>query len=323
MRFLSFIHRNGERPVAPLMGYPGAKITGTSLRANLFTAVTHAKSIYRLWETYKPDIVFPMMDLAVEAGALGLRVRFPENGSPTVEEHPIASEGDLARFRDVNIREDARLQSFVETIRRLKSQVEVAVAGYVVGPFTLTGLMMGASAAAVATVRDPQLVHRVTGFTAQIARTYAEMCLAAGADFITFLEPTAALLSPSAFRVFSGNYISRLAREIGSWTVLHICGSTTHLLEAMCETGVNGLSLDSAVDFPKVASSIPRDVVIMGNIDPVAVMGSSDSGRVRIAVHQLQDAMRGFPNFVLSTGCDLPLETPLKNIYVFMEEARK
>jgi len=292
MRFLSFIHRNGERPVAPLMGYPGAKITGTSLRANLFTAVTHAKSIYRLWETYKPDIVFPMMDLAVEAGALGLRVRFPEN-------------------------------AFVETIRRLKSQVEVAVAGYVVGPFTLTGLMMGASAAAVATARDPQLVHRVTGFTAQIARTYAEMCLAAGADFITFLEPTAALLSPSAFRVFSGNYINRLAREIGSWTVLHICGSTTHLLEAMCETGVNGLSLDSAVDFPKVASSIPRDVVIMGNIDPVAVMGSSDSGRVRIAVHQLQDAMRGFPNFVLSTGCDLPLETPLKNIYVFMEEARK
>lgn len=35
------------------------------------------------------------------------------------------------------------------------------------------------------------------------------------------------------------------------------------------------------------------------------------------------EAMRAYPNFVLSTGCDLPPETPLANIQAFMEAGRR
>jgi uroporphyrinogen decarboxylase len=32
--------------------------------------------------------------------------------------------------------------------------------------------------------------------------------------------------------------------------------------------------------------------------------------------------MDPYPNFILSTGCDLPQETPLENIRAFMETGR-
>jgi hypothetical protein len=39
-------------------------------------------------------------------------------------------------------------------------------------------------------------------------------------------------------------------------------------------------------------------------------------------VEALLDAMAPYPNFVLSTGCDLPAETPLANIETFMRIGR-
>lgn len=323
MRLHEALHRRVAPLVSPLIGYPGARLTGTTVRENVFDAAIHTNTIRQLWEEYQYDIVFPMMDLAVEAGALGLRVRYPENESPTVEEHPVATEADLERFRDVDVLADARLQSFLETIRRLKSTVDAVHGAYVVGPFTLAGLMMGASEIARATIRCPEQVRRLVAFTTDVVRTYAEACQSAGAELIAFLEPTAVMLSPKSFMEFSGDAVSQLAYGLEVWTVLHICGDTKRLIPAMCRTGVDALSLDSLVDLPAIALTVPSDVVLIGNVDPVTVMGSSDPRRVSNAVRELCKGMPRHSHFVLSTGCDLPLETPLANVTAFMEEGRR
>jgi uroporphyrinogen decarboxylase len=309
--------------VSPLIGYPGARLTDTTLRQNLFDAGIHASTIRRLWEEFRHDIVFPMMDLTVEAGALGVRVRYPENESPTVEQHPVVGEADLERLRDVDVLADTRLRSFLETIRRLKSGVDAIHGAYVVGPFTLAGLMMGAAEIARATVLRPEYVRRLIAFTTHAVQVYAEACQAAGAEVIAFLEPTAVMLSPKSFAAFSGEPISQLARSLDVFTVLHICGNTERLIPEMCRTGVDALSLDSAVDLPAVASAVPSDVVLIGNVDPVGMMGSPDPRRVIDAVRTLRKGMSRYSNFVLSTGCDLPLETPLANVAAFMEEGRR
>jgi len=40
-------------------------------------------------------------------------------------------------------------------------------------------------------------------------------------------------------------------------------------------------------------------------------------------VNELFESMDFYPNFVLSTGCDLPQEVPFENIEAFMEKGRK
>jgi len=309
-------------PVAPLLGYPGARLTRTTIRENLFDAETHSQSILAASSRWHPDLVVPMMDLSVEAGALGLAVRFEDNESPTVEEHPVHRRDDLARLRAQDVLQDTRLQSFLQTISILAGEVTSSLGAYVAGPFTLAGLLMGANEVAIGTLRDPKLVHELLEFAAQVIQAYASACVRAGADLIVILEPTAVLLSPKAFSEFSGRHVRAIADETASACVLHICGNTTPLLGPMCETGVDGLSLDSAVDFSVAVEKVPESVVLVGNIDPVRVMSAEDGACVERAVRDLRMTMEGHSNFILSTGCDLPLQTPLDNIEAFMKAAR-
>jgi uroporphyrinogen decarboxylase len=98
-----------------------------------------------------------------------------------------------------------------------------------------------------------------------------------------------------------------------------------HLIEAMVEAGVDGLSLDSAeagVDLPQAAEKAPEDVVLIGNLSPTGTLLNGTPDAVREEVRALLEAMAPYPNFVLSTGCDLPPETPLENIEAFMEAGR-
>ena len=104
--------------------------------------------------------------------------------------------------------------------------------------------------------------------------------------------------------------------------ILHICGDTSHLVKNMCATGAQGLSLDSPVDLARAAREVDPDVVLIGNIDPVGVMVQETPEGVRRAVRALLDSMEPYENFILSTGCDLPYETPFENIDAFMKEGR-
>jgi uroporphyrinogen decarboxylase len=44
---------------------------------------------------------------------------------------------------------------------------------------------------------------------------------------------------------------------------------------------------------------------------------------VRREVERLRKEMEPYPNFILSTGCDLPQETPRENIQAFMDAGRR
>ena len=323
MNLLERISTMGHGAVAPLIGFPGAVLTNTSLRQNVSDAETHIASIRAVHRRWAPDIVFPMMDLAVEAHALGLPVRFPENESPTVERHPVQSADDLQPLRERDILSDARLQSFLQAVEAISALPETLHGAYVIGPFTLSGLLAGASQVALATIRAPGFVHALLEFSIDVIISYARACVDSGAELIAFLEPTAALLSPKAFAEFSGRYVTILREALPTFTVLHVCGNTTRLLSAMCETKVDGLSLDAAVDFAAAAQTVPGDVVLIGNIDPVGVMGAANPDVISHAVRELREKMHGHENFVLSTGCDLPMDTPLDNIDAFMEVGRQ
>ena len=76
------------------------------------------------------------------------------------------------------------------------------------------------------------------------------------------------------------------------------------------------------MDLAKVAEMTPEDVVIIGNINPTAVMKDGSVDDVMHATEDLLNKMRPYPNFILSTGCDLPPGTPLENMKAFMQTGK-
>lgn len=314
MRLIDMVREAPRRLVIPLAGYPGVQLTKSTVKQNEFNAELQARSLYKLAERTQPDGIFMMMDLSVEAGALGLPIKFPLQESATVEWHPVKQVSDLDQFKVVDPLFDGRAWVFQETVRQLTKKLSIPVGGYVIGPFTLAGLMIGANDIALATLDSPDVVRATVNFCEHVVIEYAKALEAAGAGVIAILEPTAVILSPDAYWEFSGQSCANVIRHLDIKTVLHICGNTEHLVESMCRTGAQGLSLDAAVDFPKIAPRVDPDVVLIGNLNPVSVVLQGDRRLVREKTIELLESMRKVPNFIVSTGCDLPAETPIENI---------
>lgn len=320
---LAWIVREQEHPpVVPLMGFPGVQINHTTLKQNIFNWGVQFWTIFELLRRFQPDGMFTFMDLSVEANALGLPVRYPLHESPSIEYALVRTAEDVKSFYHLDPLMDGRVRVFVETMRLMSQYLNVLRGGYVIGPFTLAGLMIGASGAALATVDDPEMLHTTLEFSTHVISRYAATLASAGADMIAILEPTAVMLSPRQFREFSGQYVRKVIGAIEAMPILHICGNTTHLLDEMVATGAQGLSLDALVDFPTAARRLPSEVVLIGNVSPTEVMVSRSPQEVYAETRVLVEAMKPYRNFVLSTGCDLPPETPLANIQAFMDAGR-
>lgn len=312
----------GRQMVIPLMGFPGIQLNGSTLKQNTFNWGTQFSTVFALQRRFRPDGMFFFMDLSVEASALGLPVRFPLDESPSVEQHLVRSLGDLARFSNNDILSDGRVAVFVETMRLMARHMDTLNGGYVIGPFSLAGLLMGASDAAIASVTNPELLHAVMRFCSGVISRYARALVRAGADMIAILEPSASFLSPALFREFPLRYLQEIINTLDCVSILHVCGQTTRLIEPMVETGAQGLSLDSMVDFPSTVKRVPANVVLVGNLDTVQVMNYMSPNQVYATARDLVAAMKPYPNFILSTACDLPSETPMENIHALIDAAR-
>ncbi len=319
-----------ERLVAPLLGFPGVNIADTEIKLAQQNYLEHFRVIKTNVETFHPDLVFPLMDLSIEANALGRYTVFPRRDTATVPKD-LFDFGEIERMKRINIAADARVLGYVETAKLMVRELPrmILKGAYITGPYTLAALIMGADDAAMATILHPDDLAHLCEFTTKVIMQYNDLLVSAGVDIICVLEPTAVMLGPQQFNQFSSHYIRRIVErntERGVGSIYHTCGNTMHLVKLMVESNVHGISLDSSevgVDMKKVAESIPVSVALIGNINPTQTLLRGEPHEVKHEVKELLKAMRPYPNFILSTGCDLPQETPIENIKAFMEASRE
>jgi uroporphyrinogen decarboxylase len=329
IRLLKEAASQRRRLVAPLVGFPGLNLTGSTIKLAQQNIGEHFRALQAIAETFKPDIIFPMMDLSVEANALGRYTVFPKEEAATVLKDAFHTT-ELERAERIGVSYDTRLLGYVETLKLMSIGLPASIlkAAYVTGPYTLAGLLLGAEEAAMATVMDQDGLHRVCRLTTEKILEYVRLLVTAGAHVICVLEPSAVMLGPDQFEEFSGRYVGDISSSLEYTdvaTVYHICGNAMHLLASMCAAGVNGISLDApetGVDIAEAARQTPEDVAVIGNVSPVGKMLNGTPDQVAAEVRDLLRKMQVFPHFVLSSGCDLPQETPIANIEAFMKAGR-
>ena len=116
--------------------------------------------------------------------------------------------------------------------------------------------------------------------------------------------------------------LAGIIRSSGAICLVHVCGNVSHLLEELALTGAEGICLDAKVNLPREAERIPNNIVLMGNVDPKRIVQRGTAEDVRWEVRRLLRHMDGVRNFILSTGCDVPADAPIRNLEAMMEEAR-
>jgi uroporphyrinogen decarboxylase len=191
------------------------------------------------------------------------------------------------------------------------------VFGSCIGPFSLAGRLLDVNEALIMTRTEPDLLHAVLEKCTEFLRAYAAAMRAAGADGMVMAEPLAGLLSPTACDTFSSAYIRRVVGAVRGETfafLLHNCGNTKRLVASMVSTGADALHFGNAITMADNIVQAPPKMPICGNLDPASVLRTRTPDEVETATLALLEAMRPWPNFVLSSGCDIPPGTPLANL---------
>lgn len=212
--FLQLVKRaqnEKRRLVAPLIGFPGVNLTGCTVKLAQQNYGEHFKVLKAIAETFEPDAIFPLMDLSVEANALGRYTVFPKEESATVVKDVFCLE-DLATAEEINISFDTRLLGYVETLKLMSIGLPSSIlrGAYVTGPYTLATLLMGADEAAIATIMRSDELHEVCQVTTEKIQEYVRLLIASGAQIICILEPSAVMLGPEQFEQFSARYVRHI-----------------------------------------------------------------------------------------------------------------
>lgn len=323
MQFLEFVKTSERKLSAPLIGFPGLAFTGTTVKENLCDASVQSATLIALHNKFDFDIVFPMMDLTVEAEALGAEADWHTDEMPSISRIIVKDLAEAQALKLPEIGVGNRLDVFIETCATLKKTFpQKLVWGYVLGPFSIAGRLIGMTEIALATKLDPEMVHAVLKTANELLKRYIEALLATGIDGLMILEPASSMLRADDADEFSNNYLKELVELIknaGKTPALHNCGSINHMIEHLCATGVEALHLGPVSDLAMAYPRIPENVVLMGNIDPASVLRHGSHEQVSEAVQSLCTEMSGNDRFVLSSGCDVPPGTTIENVEAFVK----
>lgn len=304
------------------MTHPGIEMCGYTVRQAVTDGTVHAEAVMKLNERFPADATTAIMDLTVEAEAFGAQVVFEENSIPTVIGR-LVSDYESVSALEIPTLDRGRVSEYLKAdILIAKNITDKPVYAGCVGPFSLAGRLFDLSEMMMAMYIEPEtvslLLEKCTAFLVE----YLKAIKATGVDGVFVAEPAAGLTSGEDCSAFSSKYVKRMVEAVQdeSFTlILHNCGNTGHCTSAMVETGAGGLHFGNKVDMVDALESCPLDRLVMGNIDPVGIMKMSSPSELKNSVRELLVRTSGYPNFILSTGCDVPPGVPEENIRAFYE----
>ena len=308
----------GKVSAIPIMTYPGLELTGFRVSDVVTNGANQAAVIEALAARYKqPAAAVTFMDLSVEAEAFGAEIRFAEQEIPTIIG---ATVGDSASASALKVPAvgTKRTGEYLDGMRlTARAVADRPVFGGCIGPFSLAGRLLDVNEALMMTLTEPEMLHAVLEKCTAFLLDYASAIRGTGVNGILMAEPLAGLLSPAACDEFSSRYIRRVVEAVRGENfgfMLHNCGNTVKLVGSMVSTGADALHFGNAVRLSQVATQIPADVLVCGNVDPAGVFRMGTEDKVEEATMAVLAEMRPWPNFMLSSGCDIPPQSPLANI---------
>jgi uroporphyrinogen decarboxylase len=309
----------------PLALCPGAALTGVRVRQLVTDARAQFEAAAALHERLRLPIVITAMDPSAEAEAFGSQIYLLDREMPIVADRLIADVSGIDRLSIPAIG-DKRTRVHLDAARLLTSLTgHPLVLGMVMGPFSLAACLFGVGEATDLIDRNPDAMHRLLDKVTQFLIAYSRAFKDAGADGLIIVEPTAGFLPPSSLAAFSSAYVRQIQEAIetpGFELVLHNCAAQLKHLTAMLASGVTRLHVSNSTDIISALCTLPENIILCGNLDPIAVFVEGTPNVVSARTRALMDAATGAPNFVPSSGCDLPAETPLENLSAFVDTVR-
>lgn len=316
-----------ELAAYPILGAVTAKLVGKSVKEYLTDPAVMTAAHVASYEELGQDVIAVDVDLQIEAEALGSVLKFPENNLCQVAGYALKEKGDLDKIKIPNPESDGRLPYLFEGCRDIRKTItDAAVGGVLVGPWTIASSVRGLQQLILDTFQDPEFVHSLMEITKETARVCGDAMMATGAG-LSYTDPASScdVISPPLYRKFIKPYQTSLFdyfKGKGTGVTLHVCGNALPILGDLVETGATALSIDARVPLPGAIEIVGHKAAIIGNV-PTHLFTGNSREKMDEAVKQCVQEARGKCRYILSSGCEVPVDAPLESIKWFMESARK
>ena len=312
-----------RRSALPIMTSPGIPLIGAAPPDVFRSGQLQAEAVIALAaETPHAAAVLTMMDLSVEAEAFGAPVLFSEEENPTISGAVVHETHEIDTLQVPKIGAARTAETLLAAKLCAEKMTDRPTLGGLIGPFSLAGRLVEMSKMMLWTATDPAATHALLEKTTAFLIDYAKAFKATGCNGLIMAEPAAGLISPKMSKEFSANYIKRVVEAVQDESfvfVLHNCGKTEKMVEVMLSTNAAALHVGNAVEMRNILPQTPKNVPVMGNLDPAGLFRLGTPETVYEAATTLLEQTAEFPNFVLSSGCDIPPGTPLENVRAFFQ----
>lgn len=305
-------------PVIPLIGVHSAYLFNVDCIRAFSDSKLMSKLQIDMAKYYRPDGVFPFMNLALEAEAFGLNIKY-------VDCYPFLTE----RLNDIKEIDEGELnidvfRRYINVIEEIYSMLgdRYFVCSYITGPFTIGYQLFGRMQFLKYMFSSRYDMQSILEKIYEKISIFLEMILKTRADLIMVLEPTLIYLSPKRFEKYCLNILSDIFRKISlsnKYSALHICGDNSHLLKSIKDLNVDVVQIDSPVDIG-YARRVLSEKCLIGNIDTRLLKNGSPHSIIASVKRCLKYA--GETLFILSSGCEVPRTTSSRNILSMIRAAR-
>ncbi len=306
----------------PVMTHAGIEYNHHTVREAVSDGCIHSDAVVTLTQQYPSGAAATIMDLTTEAEAFGAEIAFSDIAVPAVSSRLLPDVESIYQLQVPSLsvgRIPAYLKANLLASRTIQDRPLFAGC---IGPFSLAGRLYDMSEIMMLIYENPDAAHTLLQKCTDFIEKYCLAFKQTGANGVMMAEPAAGLMSNDDCLIFSSQYVKRIVERVQDENfivVLHNCGNTGHCTKAMVATGAAAYHFGNKCKMEQVIKEVPPTALAMGNIDPVSVFKDGMPFRMRQTVTDLLEKMRPYPNFVLSSGCDIPPHTPKANIDAFFD----
>lgn len=275
------------------------------------------------------DAAILFADILLPLEAMGAELRFVKGDGPCFPE-PVRKRQDIGRLRQPEV--DVTLGYVFEALRLVRRELDgrTPVLGFAGTPWTLAAYLVEGGISKHHhhllswSYRDEAGLRELLDRIAEVSVEYLQGQIEAGAQAVQLFDTWGGLLDAERWQRLVRPSVLRILEGIGEQVpVIFYLRGGAHLLPVLGQLPVTGLSLDWRQPLDEVRSIVGPKMVLQGNLDPAALLGTPEE--IRRRTHDLIRRGRpsqdggGYARHIVNLGHGILPMTPVDNAGAFIE----
>jgi uroporphyrinogen decarboxylase len=283
------------------------------------------QSNLKIYEEY-PDIIFVPSwwmeyGMAAEPSALGAKIRFWENNTPSEVEN-LHSLDDLDKIARYDVESDGFMAM---TLHRMKMQRQrIFDAGHILpivtarGPLCTAGFVRGTTNLMMDLIMDPDRTHQLIDLCTNLVIDWLKAqirVIGNCVEGIFILDDIVGFVGEDDYKQFAHPYLKRICDAFPTdWVkIYHNDADVNSCLRHLPETGFNVLNWGKQTDISIVKEAVGEHMCLMGNVNPLETGVQGTPNEMYEATIEVLEKSQG-QGIILSLGGGVSPGMPGENI---------